>query len=148
MPIKILLCYARKDEMFVTRLRAHMSLLRRQGMVEVLHSRDISDIESEPELRQHLDAANIILLIVSADFLASDFCSDGKELIRAIERHERGEARVIPIIYRPCFWKRTPFGKLLALPTGGKPASNWGDFDFALQDITEGIDKAIKELTH
>src|SRR5262249_34201160 len=113
------------------------------------HSCDISHIKSESELHQHLDTASLILLAVSADFLASDFCNDDKELIRAIERHERGEARVILIIYRFSSWEElAPFSKLPTLPTDGKPANLWSDFDYALHDIIKGIDKAIKELTH
>ena len=65
---------------------------------------------------------------------------------RALERHEAGEARVIPVILRQVEWKQTPFGKLKPLPTGGKPVILWTDRDSAFFDIAQGIRKVIEEL--
>ena len=85
------------------------------GMIEILSA----GVEWEQEINQHLNNAQIILLLVSPDFMDSDYCY-GVEMKRAIERHERKEARVIPIILRPVYWQGI-LGKLQALPTDGKP---------------------------
>ncbi len=85
-----------------------------------------------------LDRADIILMLVSPDFLASDYCY-GVEVARALERRAAGEARVIPVILRPCDWQAAPFGKLLAAPTDGRPVTKWPDPDDAFLDITKAI---------
>ena len=91
-----------------------------------------------------LESAKIILLLVSADFLASDYCYD-VELKRAMERHEAKEALVIPIILREVDWKGAPFGKLQALPKKAKPVTNWSNTDSAFANIARGIRRAVEE---
>ncbi|SRR6266436_2206735 len=95
------------------------------------------------EINIHLNSAQIILLLVSPDFLASEYCY-GDEVERAMKRHEAGEAIVIPIILRPVEWEDTPFSKLQPLPTDGRPATRWRNLDEAFLDIERGIRKAIK----
>ena len=77
----------------------------------------------------------------------SDYCYS-IEMKRAIERHDRGEAIVIPVILRPVYWQGAPFGKLLALPTDAKPvrSQSWYDLDDAFFNVAEGIRKAVEEL--
>src|SRR5205085_7073145 len=94
---------------------------------------------------EHLKTADIILLMVSASFIASDYCYD-VELKLAMKRHEAGEARVIPIILRPCDWTKAPFGKLQALPKNGRPVTKWSNRDDAFTDIANGIRRAAEEL--
>src|SRR5205807_9146396 len=90
--------------------------------------------------------AHIILLLVSPDFIASEYCYS-IEMKRAIERHEKGEARVIPVILRPVDnWKSTPFGKLSPLPSNGTPVTLWQDHDEVLLTIAQGIRKVVEEL--
>jgi hypothetical protein len=90
---------------------------------------------------EELERADIILLLVSPDFLASDYCYD-IEMTRAIERHQAGEARVVPVVLRPCDWHDAPFGKLNAAPKDGKPISTWPDLDEALLDVVKAIKAA------
>src|SRR5438045_5413886 len=117
MPVEIFCCYAHKDEALLNKLKTHLTPLQREGLIDVWHDRNISaGTEWEREIGQHLNTARIILLLVSPDFIDSDYCY-GVEMKRAMERHERGEARVIPVILRPVYWKKAPFGKLQALPT-------------------------------
>src|SRR5262249_43422175 len=92
-----------------------------------------------------LESASIILLLVSADFLASDYCYD-LEVARAMERHAEKTARVIPIILRKCDWSDAPFGKLQALPKDLKPIKSWADQDEAFADVVAGVKRAIAEL--
>lgn len=98
------------------------------------------------EIEKHLDTADIILLLVSSDFMNSDYCY-GIEMKRALERHERNEARVIPVILRPVHWQEAPFGNLQALPTDAKPVTDplWHNLDTAFYDVTEGIRVVVDE---
>lgn len=146
MPVEIFCCYARQDEALLNKLKTHLSPLQREGLIDVWHDRNISaGILWEQEISQHLNSAHIILLLVSPDFMASDYCYS-VEMKRAIERHERKEARVIPIILRPVHWQDTPLGSLQALPTDGKPITTWRRRDDAYWDIINGIKKLVKLL--
>ena len=139
--IEIFFCYAREDEVLRQGLEKQLRALRRQGVIYLWHDRNISaGTEWEREIGQHLNTARIILLLVSPDFIDSDYCY-GVEMKRAMERHERGEARVIPVILRPVYWKKAPFGKLQALPTDAKPVTSpkWHSQDEAFFDVAEGL---------
>ncbi len=98
------------------------------------------------EIHKRLNSAHIILLLVSPDFIDSDYCY-GTEMKQAMERHERGEACVIPVILRQVYWQDMPFGKLQALPTDAKPvmSRHWFDQDEALNDVAQGIRNAIQK---
>jgi hypothetical protein len=95
---------------------------------------------------EHLNSAQIILLLISDDFMASDFCYS-IEMTSAIDRHDANQARVIPIILRPVDWTGAPFEKIKALPPCGKPVTDWPNQDNAFVDIVRGIRKAINDLT-
>jgi hypothetical protein len=100
----VFISYSRKDKDLLDKLITHLNGLRRTGKATIWHDRDIeAGSEWEPELQRQIDTADIILLLISADFMASDYCY-GTELQRAIERHNCKEARVIPVILRPCDW--------------------------------------------
>jgi hypothetical protein len=117
----------------------HLSLLKRQGVISVWHDRRLGvGDDVDPGISRELERANIILLLVSPDFLASDYCYS-VEMTRAMERHQSGESRVIPVILRPCDWHHAPFGKLLAAPRDGKAVTKWTDADEAFLDITNAI---------
>ena len=148
MPINIFICYTRKDEALLNELKSHLEPLRQEGLIHVWYDRDIGiGTEWEPQIMRHLNTAQVVLLLVSPDFMASKYCY-GIEMKRALERHELGQARVIPIILRPVFWHGKPLGKLQALPTDGKPVTSafWQDRDAAFYDITQGIYQVVKRL--
>lgn len=148
MPVKIFFCYSHEDEELLNKLKAHLKPLQRQGLIDIWYDRDISaGTKWEKEIDKHLNEANIILLLVSPDFINSDYCY-GVEMQRALERDKSGEARVIPIILRPVYWQDV-LGNLQALPTDAKPvmSSNWQYQDEAFFNIIEGIRKAIEPLT-
>jgi hypothetical protein len=97
------------------------------------------------EIDIHLHAAHIILLLISANFLASEYCVS-REMMRALERHERGEAHVIPVLLRPVLITDAPFAKLQPLPTNGKPVTRWKDRDLAFYNIAQGIEWLVLSL--
>ncbi len=144
--LEVFFSYAHVDEVWKNQLEKHLSLLRRERLVSGWHDRKIvPGLEWASEIDTHLTSAHIILLLVSPDFIASDYCW-GLEVKRAMRRHNAGEARVIPIIVRPVDWKKAPFGKLQALPTDGKPITIWPNIDEAFLNVVQGIRDAIKDL--
>src|SRR5690348_12620457 len=123
-PVEVFCCYAHADEKWLRKLERHLGLLKRQGLVSLWHDRLISSGADWTEaIDTHLERASVILLLVSADFLASDYCYS-IEMQRALERDAAGEARIIPILVRPVDWKSAPFAHLQALPTDAKPIAS------------------------
>jgi len=146
MPIKIFFCYAHEDEALLKKLKKHLRPLERQGLVDLWYDRAINaGTEWEREVDKHLNEAQIIFLLVSPGFMDSDYCYS-VEMKRAMERHKRGEARVIPIILRPVHWREAPFGKLEALPTDGRPVKKWRNPDDAFFSVVEGIRDTVETL--
>ncbi len=100
--LKLFYCYTRADARLLKRLDDHLTILKREGIISEWHDGDISaGLEWEEEIHQHLQSAQIILLLISSSFLASDYCYD-IEMQKALEKQENGTARVIPIILREC----------------------------------------------
>ncbi|MDQ2716524.1 MAG: TIR domain-containing protein [Chloroflexota bacterium] len=147
MPVKIFCCYAREDELLLNKLKTHLVPLQRQGLIDIWHDRDITaGAEWEREIREHLNTAQIILLLVSPDFMDSDYCYS-IEMKKALERHALGEARVIPIILRPVYWQGL-LGKLQAVPKDALPVTDpaWHNIDRALYNVMETIYSAVEDL--
>ncbi len=145
MPVTILLCYAHQDERMVSQLKNHLSLLEHNGLIALWDYGNISPgAEWEQEIDKHLDEAQIILLLISSSFLASKYCYS-VEMQRAIGRHERKEARVIPIILRPVHWNKPPIDKLQVLPDRAKPISTWTHRDEGFENVADGIVKVIAQ---
>jgi len=145
MLVEILCCYARKDQLLLNNLKSHLMPLQRQGRITLWADTDIdAGMEWENEIDKHLDTAQIILLLVSPDFIASEYCY-GKEMKRAMARYEAGEAQVVPVILRSVLWEDTPFGKLQALPTGARPviSPQWHNQDEALYNVAFCIRKVV-----
>jgi hypothetical protein len=138
--------YSHRDEDMRDELEIHLAALKRQGVIETWHDRRIgAGKDLDNEIDSNLEDADIILLLVSPYFIASDYCYD-VEMKRAIERHEAGQARVIPVILHPCDWHQTPFGKLRATPTDGKPVSKFPNHHDAFLTITKDIRAAAEEI--
>jgi hypothetical protein len=95
------------------------------------------------EIDQHINSANIILLLISADMLATRY-SYGREMARAFERHTAGEVRLIPIILRAVNWQNQPFAKVQALPSNAQPITSWRNQDEAVADVVKGISHVLK----
>ncbi len=146
LPISIFYAYAQEDEALQKELGKHLSLLKRQGVVAGWHFRMISGgKEWQGEIDSHINKSKMILLLVSPDFLSSDYCYD-VEMKKAIELHNSKAARVIPVILRPVDWHSAPFGKLQALPKDGKPITTWTNRDEAFLNVAQGIRQVCREL--
>jgi hypothetical protein len=145
-PYLVFCCYARRDELFLQDIKINLMSLEREGLITLKSDRDISSGgEWEATIRQYLAEASILLLLISPDFIASDYCFH-EEMSRALERHAQGTARVVPVIVRPANWHRMPFGKLQALPRNAVPISLSPDRDSALMGVTKGVRLVVQEL--
>jgi len=144
--LRVILCYAHRDEGLRNELEKHLSALKRSAVIRTWHDRKISPgTEFDVQIEQHLVIADLVLLLISPDFMTSDYCYT-KEMAAALKRHHRGAARVIPIILRPVDWVQTPIGRLLALPTDGRPVTNWRRRDDALLDVAKGVRRAAEDI--
>ncbi|MEM9091136.1 MAG: GUN4 domain-containing protein [Cyanobacteria bacterium P01_F01_bin.53] len=143
--VSVFFSYSHKDEKLRNELAKHLRTLKRSGIISDWHDRKIlPGDEWDHQIKEHLNAAQIILLLISSDFIDSDYCHD-VEIDRAMERHQAGEARVIPVILRPCLWEITPLGKLQALPKNGTPVTDlgvWRNLDNAFLNIAQGVHAA------
>ncbi|HCM1556256.1 TPA: toll/interleukin-1 receptor domain-containing protein [Vibrio parahaemolyticus] len=149
--VELFFSYCHKDEDYRNEMEVHLALLKRQGIITTWHDRRIIvGSEIDTDISAHLESANVIVMLVSPYFLASDYCYE-KEMARAMERHNSGEAVVIPVILHPCDWHGAPFGKLLATPTDGKPISMYANqheaFSIVSKHIREAVGKVVVEHT-
>ena len=142
--VDVFYSYSHQDEALRNELEKQLSILKRRNIIRTWHDRNISaGAEWADQISRHLNSADLILLLISADFLASDYCYD-IELKRAMQRHDAGEAQVIPIILRDVDWRDAQFGKLQALPTNARPVTSWLNRDEAFADIARGIRATIE----
>jgi tetratricopeptide (TPR) repeat protein len=145
-PIEVFCCYCHADEAWLRKLEIHLSLLKRQGLVALWHDRLVAPGTAWAQaVDEHLETASVILLLVSADFLASDYCY-GVAMKRAMARQEAGEARIIPILVRPVDWHGAPFAHLQALPTDGRQLEAWESQETGLADVAAGIRRVIEDM--
>jgi formylglycine-generating enzyme required for sulfatase activity len=144
--VKVFISYSHKDEDLRKELDTHLKILERQGYISPWHDRKIeAGDEWKKEITTYLENADVILLLVSANFLASDFCYD-IETKRALERQKADGALIVPIILKPCAWKESPVSSFQVMPKDGKPISIWNDQDLAFTDITEKLKEKAKQL--
>lgn len=146
-PIELFYSYADVDESLCTELEKHLLLLHREGFITSWGKRQIiAGTDWTKAQDQHLNKASVILLLISVDFVASEYCY-GVEMQRAMERHEAGESHIIPILLRPVAnWQGTPFGKLQPLPSNGKPITEWRNRDSAFVDVAKGIRQVLGDV--
>jgi TIR domain len=145
-PLKLMFCYSHNNKRQRNEVDKHLTLMKRNGLVEIWYDRMITaGSEWVGKIDEHLNGSDIIMMLISADFIASNYCFD-VEMNRALERHRAGEARVIPIILRKCVWLQTPLSELQALPDDGLPVDQWSRSNDAYHNIAEGIQKSVDEL--
>lgn len=143
--IKVFLSYSRKDEILRDELAAHLTALKLRGVIQNWNDAQVeAGTEWDKAIASYLDSADIILLLLSPDFLASEYSLE--EAQRALKRSESGQVCVIPVILRPVDFLATPFAKLQFSPNDGKPITLWEDKDEAFLSVARDIRKAAKEL--
>src|SRR5580658_7195203 len=146
--VKVFLSYSHKDEELKKELDSHLSALKRLEMIETWNDRQIpTGDEWKKHIDQRLNDADIILLLISSDFLASDYCYQ-TETLAALDRYRRGSALVIPIVLREVQFRGLPIADLQMLPTDGHPvlSSFWHSRDEAFKNIADGIRTRVEEF--
>lgn len=144
--VKVFYSYCHIDEPYKKKLETVLSTLRQNNIIEEWHDRKILPGQVlDIEIKYHLEKAELILLLISPDFMNSNYCHN-IEMKLALLRRELGLCDVIPIIIRPTDLKGTNLDGLLSLPTDRKPVIHWNKSDLAFDDITEGIRKAVSHL--
>lgn len=149
-PLQVFISYAHEDAQEMGELVKHLGMLKREGMIAPWLDRDITGgREWKGEIHGHLERADLILLLISVDFINSDYCWD-VEMTRAMQRHDSGEARVVPVIVKPAEgWQRAPFAKLQALPNWGEPVADttsWPSREVAWVNVAQGLRLVVSEL--
>jgi CHASE2 domain-containing sensor protein len=145
-PVKVFCCYSHKDRALRDQLHTHLAGVERDGRIEFWDDRQISPgTDWSKEISNKLEECELFLLLISPDFVASDYCI-GVEMRRAFERSKTETARVIPIVLRPFLWRGAVFNKLQALPPGGSPVTKWPNPDDAFQAIASSIDGIASEM--
>jgi hypothetical protein len=145
-PVSIFFSYSSKDKELRDSLQTSLTSLEREGLVSGWHDRMIEPGKDwAREIDEQLESAQLILLLISRDFIASKYCYE-IEMTRAMQKHRAGEARVIPVILRPSDWQNTPFGALNALPPSGRPVTSYPDLDEALLEVAKGIRAVVRQV--
>jgi tetratricopeptide (TPR) repeat protein len=144
--LTVFYCYAHEDQEFREQLEQHLSNLKRLYHLKTWFDRQILPGENwEKVLEEKLRAADLIFLLISPAFMASDYCYN-REMGQALARHNRGEARVIPILLRPVHWKNAPFSTIQMLPKDALSVASWKNRDDAFYDIILGIEKIVEDF--
>src|SRR5258708_1973985 len=144
--VRVFSSYAYEDEALYHELDKHLRLLQYQEIISACNYRRIvAGTDWTQTHNEHFTTASIILLLISPDFIASDYCS-GIEMRDALARHRAGDTRVIPILLRPVGLSTGPFAHLPCLPLNAHPVTSWSDRDEAFLDIAAGIRDASEEL--
>src|SRR5688572_15795224 len=146
MAAKVFISYAHEDAKVLERLHKHLAVLRRDGKISEWFDREILvGGVLDREITKNLDNSDIFLPIVSPDFLASNYCYE-KEMTRAIERHEAGDMRIVPIIAEPCEWLQTPLKKFKAAPKDGTAISDWTNPNTAYLNIAGELRRLVENI--
>jgi len=144
--VKIFLSYSDKDRDLLEALIKQLNPLQQRGLIEIWYRDKIHAGRDWRRVSEsHLDSADLILLLISPDFVASEVCCE-IEMRKAMQRRDNEEALVIPIILRPTDWTSLPCGSLWSLPSDANPVTLWHNMDAALTNIVEGIKKVVTEI--
>lgn len=144
--VRVFVSYAREDAELRTELNLHLASLRNDRSIVVWNDVEILPGENwDTTIRQQLEGADVIVMLVSAHFLASDYCQ-GVEVRRALQKHDAGSVRVVPVLVRATDWQRSPLGRLQALPSNARAVTSWNNRDEAWEDVAIGVRRLIEEL--
>ncbi len=143
--MKAFISYSHRDSEALKRLHVHLASLKREGRIQAWYDRDIlAGDDLDAEIKEQLEDCELFLLMVSPDFLASEYCVE-TEMSRALERHDAREARVVPIIIEPCDWTNSPLRALKAVPLDGKPVSEWTNQNTAYLNVIQELRRILDQ---
>lgn len=145
--INVFISYADADEALKVELEKHLKVLEMNNIISTWNDRKIvAGSERKKEIDKHLYSSQVILLLISSDFIASDYCY-GDEMHTSMKLHYSHKAIVIPIMIRAVDdWQSTPFGKLEVLPKNAKPITLWSNLDEAFSNVVKGIREMIQRF--
>ncbi len=148
-PLKVFISYAHKDEPLKKQLRSHLRAMERANRIVVWDDRAIdAGANWERAILDQLAEADILLLLISAAFIDSDYCY-GEEMAKALERHLAGEARIVPVLLAPCQWQLLPLlaeHRVQMIPRDGRPVfgtQDWPSTDSALEVVAGELLKVV-----
>ncbi|MCC5643657.1 tetratricopeptide repeat protein [Nostoc sp. CHAB 5824] len=142
--IEVFISYHQKDEELRQELETHLAALRRENIITSWNNRKIvAGQEIKGEIDEHLNQAGLILLLISPDFMDSDYHWT-VEVTRALEQNATEKARVIPVLLRYADWETPPINELSPLPSNRKPIKSWNDRDEAFLEVVKGIREAVQ----
>jgi formylglycine-generating enzyme required for sulfatase activity len=145
-PVDIFIAYSHEDLAFKEELKKFLRPMLREGRISLWDDYDIEAGQDwDATIKTRLYGADLVLLLVSSDSLASDYFY-GKEVEVSLERHQRGEAVVVPVVLRHCDWEETPLGSLEALPEKGRPVVEWPTRDQAFQDVVTRLRRVVEAI--
>jgi TIR domain/HEAT repeats len=145
MPWNIFYSYSHRDADLRERLATYLAPLRQQKKIVEWHDRKIEPGgDWQNEISERLNSAHLILLLVSEDFLASEYCF-GVEVERALARLKRGEVRVVPVLLKPCLWQESRFSELQIIPRDAKPITSWTSREEAFVSVASEIRTLVSE---
>ncbi len=144
--LKVFISYSHVDLELKTALLSHLEPLKRAELIESWSDRSImpGDVIDD-EIKKQLESADLILLLISIDFINSKYCYD-VEMARALDRHKAEQARIVPIILRSCFWDNLPFHVFKALPNDGRAVTSFPDRDVAFAQIAKELDHVARDF--
>ena len=146
-PAKLFVSYSHRDERYRESLESHLKVLKSAGLLDIWHDRRIDPGEDwKGKIDHALEEADVVVFLVSADFLASAYCND-VELSRALERHADGSCRVVPVIVRDANWKLSRISEFQPLPSNGRPITTWPNKDTAWRIVAEGLEGVVRSIT-
>jgi internalin A len=145
--VRLFISYSHEDERHRDALESHLKVLKSAGLVDIWHDRRIDPGDDwKGQIGQALEEADIMVLLVSAGFLASDYCND-VELRRALERRAAGDCTVVPVLVRDSMWQKvTAIAALQALPANGRPVTRWPNRDSAWRTVADGLERVISGI--
>jgi serine protease AprX len=147
--VRVLISYAHEDEALVRSLRTHLAALEARGLIEIWRDRNlIGGDDWHAEILRQIDSSNLIIFLISADFLSSEFCRT-VEMPRAMARHRQGSARVVPVLARKVDITGLDISELQTLPQNFEPVKSWGRDreDEAWAEVATGIRRIVESIT-
>lgn len=139
----IFISYCHTDDKYLNQLHKHLALLKRDGTIDIWTDSLIKAGDKiGSTISNVLEKSSIFIALLSPDYLNSDYCYE-IEFKKAIELHEAGKMRILPIILEPCDWLNSPFKEFMALPKDGKPIAEWLNQNNAFLDITTKIREVL-----